>query len=95
MKGKNMSDEVTNEDIEGFADKLAAFSQTLSASEQALLSDMVSMAANVDPDEVVGFADFGIRQMVVGLPFGGFSTGGFSPPILRSQELQPEPKWNN
>lgn len=92
-----MSDEVTSEEIEAFADKLDAFRQTLSGSEQALLSDMVSMAANVDPDEVAGFADFGVRQMVVGLPFGGFgSSGGFGgPPILRSQEIQEEPKWNN
>lgn len=88
-----MSDEVSNEDIEGFADKLEAFSQTLSEREQALLSDMVSMAANVDPDEVAGFADFGIRQMAVGLPYGGFNVIK-GPPILRMQEASP-PKWNN
>ena len=88
-----MSDEVTSEDIEAFADKLQAFSQTLSTQEQTLLSDMVSMAANIDPDEVAGFADFGIRQMTIGLPFGGFNAIS-GPPILRSQEASP-PKWNN
>ena len=88
-----MSDEVTTEQIEAFADKLEEFSKTLSQSDKALLSDLVSMAANVDPDEVAGFADFGIRQMTIGLPFGG-SRGGFGGPILGAQEVS-RPTWNN
>ncbi len=93
-----MSDEVTSEEIAEFADKLDAFNQTLSEREQALLSDMVSMAANVDPDEVAGFANFGMRQLVVGLPFGGFDMGkggSFGPTILRSQEVTTTPARNN
>lgn len=93
-----MSEEVTSEEVEGFAEKLEAFSQTLSEREQAMLADMVAMAANIDPEEVVGFADFGMRHMVVGLPFGrplDLGGGSFGPPVLRANEVQSPPKWNN
>lgn len=95
MKGTKMSDEVTKDQVEAFAEKLEQFNATLDDHEKLLLSDMVSMAANVDPAEVAGFADFGMRQLVVGLPFGGFDKGGFGGPVLRAQEITEPPKWNN
>ncbi|MFN3218519.1 MAG: hypothetical protein ACE367_18645 [Acidimicrobiales bacterium] len=71
-----MSDDITTSDIEQFADKLEAFSETLSEKEQAMLGDMVGRAANIDADEVAGFSKFGIREMTIGLNFGDFRVRG-------------------